>query len=321
MKRPWYALVLCLLLALPSAARADEVGILAVRAEGSLGADVESSIVDAVAVVLTASGALVWRPEAIEQERQRGRIPCADETCARDIFTTLGFDELVEIVVRVATDGSVREVVVSLIPPSGEPVTAARPVSNGDPADAAREATAAARERARGQRGQVEVRIEGEPRFASVVIDGQAVGMLPFDGMLDEGPHELVVSHQGYRPHSERIEVRAGMDPLTVRLVPVASGAEWAIPTGIAALVAGLGLVAVPIAGELTTGCTSRVAGECERATDLDLGAALGWGIAGGVLTVAGIVLVIVGATSGGGGEQVRARIGAGSLALEGTFR
>lgn len=114
---------------------------------------------------------------------------------------------------------------------------------------------------------------------------------------------------------------------------------DWALPVGGVLVGAGVLVAVLPGAiGAATTGCTEMGAAGCVRFDGLDVGAVVGWAIAGSVVAAAGVVLLVVGATSSGAtssgatssgagssgaeasGLEVRARVGLGGLSLEGSF-
>ncbi|HJL14530.1 MAG TPA: hypothetical protein RMH99_02670, partial [Sandaracinaceae bacterium LLY-WYZ-13_1] len=73
----WIALALSAVLH-PAAARADRVGLLPLRVQGGdPGEEVRLALRAAIGETLTAGGAEVHWPEAIEAAREAGRIPCA----------------------------------------------------------------------------------------------------------------------------------------------------------------------------------------------------------------------------------------------------
>lgn len=58
---------------------------------------------------------------------------------------------------------------------------------------------------------------------ATLLVDGEPVGALPWQGELEPGTHAVEVRADGYAPHREALEIAAGADPisLSVALIPV----------------------------------------------------------------------------------------------------
>ncbi len=57
--------------------------------------------------------------------------------------------------------------------------------------------------------------LEGQPRGATVEIDGQVVGALPWEGEVEPGEHELVISSEGYVSLRRTIVANAGVQEVT----------------------------------------------------------------------------------------------------------
>ncbi|MET0403111.1 MAG: PEGA domain-containing protein [Cystobacter sp.] len=57
------------------------------------------------------------------------------------------------------------------------------------------------------------VSVKADIAGARVLVDGEERGRTPVDGLLlSAGSHEIVVQHEGFRPESQRIAVRAGKE-------------------------------------------------------------------------------------------------------------
>ncbi len=61
------------------------------------------------------------------------------------------------------------------------------------------------------------LRISSDPADAIVRVDGEVVGSTPFEGQFAPGPHEVQVSKEGHRPHSEHVDL-AEADGTTLEL-------------------------------------------------------------------------------------------------------
>jgi hypothetical protein len=107
------------------------------------------------------------------------------------------------------------------------------------------------RELAPGESERVEVRLAGRParltvaanvQDAQVLLDGDAIGIVPFDAEIAPGRHEIVVQRDDFVPHRTVLEVASG-DTARVEAdleeEPTPIYARWWFWGGIAAVVAG----------------------------------------------------------------------------------
>ncbi len=108
------------------------------------------------------------------------------------------------------------------------------------------------------------VRVNANVRGASIYIDGQQVGRVPWEGDVDAGPHRLEVAADGMKTYGTRVDVERGqMTPVRVRLRP-APDRGGAIAT---LVIAGLFL-----GGGITTGVlASDLQGQLEQDRDAGL--------------------------------------------------
>lgn len=164
-------------------------------------------------------------------------------------------------------------------------------------------------------------------------LDGAEIGTIPTTVRAGAGTHRLRVYLEGHEAEERTVIIEA--DPLATTSIeitlrptdgvrpppPRGEGiGAWAIPVGVVGIVGGLGLIAVPIAGALDQGCIEHDGSVCVRTRYFVEDAGVAWGIAGGVLFVAGLGLVIAGAAGGSGAASVQARVGLGTIAVEGSF-
>lgn len=98
------------------------------------------------------------------------------------------------------------------------------------------------------------LRVDGDPRGAWLIVDGRAVGQLPYEGELEPGPRVIEVRADGYAGQKRRLAVEAGQTyPLDVALTPLPPPeaaaptpwyGHWWVWAGAAVVVAG-GLTAI----------------------------------------------------------------------------
>jgi len=264
-------------------------------------------------------------------ETQRACTPGTD--CMADVRSALGVDVLAGLILwgRAEARGEAHTVHATLLDGTGTRYLGTAEVVRGVPT-AVRDALRAAREAQRRGPGPF-LSIHGT-RGAIVELDGAGIGSIPLENVRTEpGEHELYVSLEGYEPQTLDVTVgddRSRTTSVEVELRPDGSDggtpstpdgiAAWAMPVGIAGIVAGLGIgVGVPVGGALSTGCAGMTETNCARSAELDVGAAVAWGVAGGALAIAGLTLVIVAATEEGG-PSANARLGPNGLTIEGSF-
>jgi hypothetical protein len=108
-----------------------------------------------------------------------------------------------------------------------------------------------------------EVTIRVEPRSAAFEVDGVSLGPGTWQGRLPAGSHVLSASERGYHPVAQRLELRAGGEPVdtTVRLTVDADDPRWPKPKGSLVTSAFGGVVVGPsLAGGYTSDCPDRCA-------------------------------------------------------------
>lgn len=198
-------------------------------------------------------------------------------------------------------------------------------VGEGSVEDAGRRAVAQLVAQARGETSS-DVRVSGTPVGAGVSIDGSAAGQVPTTVRLDNGPHRITVSQDGYRSETRNVTVN-GDTTLEFSLErasgdgeePGGGGARRGVGIALAAvgLASGVGQVVAHLA---LSGCEERVGDGCLD-KEVPLGLAIGWGVASAVLVGAGLVLWL-----GAGDDEPEATgvsrvgFGFGQLSLEGRF-
>jgi hypothetical protein len=142
--------------------------------------------------------------------------------------------------------------------------------------------------------------VNGQPRGASVYIDGQEFGHLPIHRRrLAKGTHRVVVRSDGYTTHNDSIDIPDRIDheeKLDVKLTPLASRArrrhpvDWVIGSVMMAgglLYAGSGVRDYMKDGE----CQEKSGGQCVAYHDKTLISDLKLGLGGGAALLGGAYL------------------------------
>lgn len=327
-------LIAAMALGAPGLARAETAALL--PASGGHPAIPESTRTQIRTAIVEALRAEEWTvlEPAVTTERLGAELAtCAARDCAVQALDALEVDVVVGVTIW-GTDAhpdQPEQVVVQL---TG--VDAVTYEGTGGVSESATSAARAALREALGRRSL------GAGPFLSVAgtagavceLDGAEIGTIPTTVRASAGTHRLRVHLEGHEPEERTVIIEADAlattsIEITLRTTdderpppPRSAGiASWAIPVGVVGLVGGLGLIAVPIVGALNTGCAEHdgTTGACVVSRVFDEGAGAAWGIAGGVLFVAGLGLVIAGAADSGGGS-VQARVGFGTMTVEGTF-
>ena len=94
------------------------------------------------------------------------------------------------------------------------------------------------------------IRVVGNVPAAKVLVDGEEVGEVPYEGDVEAGPHTVTVRYDGMKDWEETVDVQRGqLTPIRVRLRPaVARGGAWATAAFAVLFVAG-GVVTRVMAG------------------------------------------------------------------------
>ena len=231
---------------------------------------------------------------------------CPHATCLTTVLRAQAVDVGAVVAVWARAGQEVPyEASVTLLDQEGQEYAARFRIEEGDVAQAARQALAAALASFRGE-GRVFVRIGGTPLGAGVTVDGRPVGRLPVEIEVEAGEHVLTISQQGYR--SERRTFLAQTEPdgsasrLSITLErttaesPSSSGRMRRIWGGLllgagSALSVGALTFAMLFSGE----CKDMQDGSCQETWDLEVGSLLGWAGAGLALAVGGLALTIMG--------------------------
>lgn len=154
------------------------------------------------------------------------------------------------------------------------------------------------------------VRVTGAPEGATVTVDREPVGRLPFDVTLAPGLHYFVVTAPGYYRELRDVEVAPSADPLEVRFdltldpaqQPRGANAPMIVGGSVLALggVAGIVLAIVGALGDRRCSARCDEAGGRHVVERPAVDSIVAWSVAGGISLVVGAVLIGFGATAGG---------------------
>jgi len=291
----WGALLAAALLCLGGGvARAEgRVAVVGLVFEGEVSTGVRAELSERLGRGLTAAG---WRlAPAADLRRALGghQGPCVEEACWRRVAKALGCRYAVGGVVK----GEARRYDIKLwIGDSVSGAVAARVDErcNICALHAAAEkmeliASALAERLAAAERAPAHLAVVTDPPGATVLVDGTEVGSAPRELELAAGRHLVVVRRAGYVATERSITMVAGaQERLALRLLQLpgtpspARVVGWvSLGTGVAALAAGIALIAVdgqsvdcPAAGEPKLGLCLQRATMAEGAVLTGLGAA-----------------------------------------------
>ena len=315
-----------LALAAPSVAAGQSVVVLPrVLGDGHIAEDARARAVEAVTAALAAEGLQVRDAEIPAELEGCGDGPCVVELLrAADVDLAAG----ITLWASAETPLAIGELVVGLVNPDGHSFEGSARPDGADLSHAAAEAVHQARARLILGPGPF-LLVDGEPFGASVFIDDEHVGGVPWNGRVEPGQHEVRVERRGYAAQTHTVQIPddvTASERLQVELVPIGGGgsgggiAGWAIPVGVGAIVAGVGVGAgVPAISAATTGCADADA-DCVTSNQLAIEPTVAWAVVGGVVAIGGLTLVIVAASEGSAEASVRARVGPTHLSFEGSF-
>ncbi len=235
---------------------------------------------------------------------------CADLECGLAFLTTGAADIAVHLELFGA-GGVCEGVQVTVIVAEGRRYTGATEVgSDGVPA-ATRVALTQAVARMRGT-ALPSLHVEGTPVGASITLDGEPWGALPHGAETEPGQHVVEVSAAGHA--SERREVTLlGEDVrLDVALTPSPSSDTTPLwVAGIGTLALGVAAILVGTVGfAMGESCTDATCTSIERP---DVVGSAAWLASGGALTIGGVVMIGIAASSSGSTSEQRARLTLGA--------
>lgn len=317
------------LLALPTSALAQAQTIVLlpqVNGDAHITPETRERAVAAITRALEAEG-LTVRTEVPEALRECGRGPCIAQLLEA---TDSELAARVTIWAREGQSTEAGELVVGLVTPEEHSFEGSARVE-GDAIDAAAiDAVHQANARFIVGPGPF-LLVHGEPFGATVHVDGEMAGGLPWNGRVEPGQHEVRVEREGFVSQTHTVQVPddiTAREELEVELVRVGAATGSADPTPHivgSALLGGVGI------GFLVAGITTFAVGSCDApltddrcgvGSPSDEGLGLAFVIIGGVAIAGAVTWLAIGLSSseGDGGGQVEAGIGPGSLHLRGTF-
>jgi hypothetical protein len=170
--------------------------------------------------------------------------------------------------------------------------------------------------------------VESSPPGATVLVDGEIVGVTPFEGAVPLGTHRMRVEKPGYVTRKHELVAVAGMhERISVDLQAVPEREDrlrpWGWPlfgVGIATVATGVALLVIderPIERKCN-GDNVDADGDCRLLYDTMAGG-IAATVAGGVLTAVGVALVVVAKRRKKQG-RARAMLGPSGAALEVRF-
>ncbi len=259
---------------------------------------------------------------------------CSVDTpsCRESLLSGSDASRLARLAIWPATESrSEGRVILELAPPVGQGISVRETYANDDELPGAIERAvirsmaefAAVRERTR-------VRIEGAPEGASVWVDGQPAGNVPFETQLARGEHRIRVMHQGYQSFSEavmvgdepvslNVELEEGEDEAAQELVRApgdgeSSGSGRSIAGGVLIGAGAATIVGVTVGTLLATSD----GGPDGYPRDINVGPFAAYLGVGAALAAVGVVLLVTGGDDGEPSTSLR--IGPTGATVSGTF-
>jgi len=260
----------CLLIAPASAQDAPTVAIMAVG--GTIGLEAAAWIEahEAIEARLREAGFRV------DDSGLPRRDDCTSVECLRQERASRDVDVLVTLTIFAAEggDGAAGSVVVAMIDADGRYVGDEDVDGRVIGVVAALALASARSDRERGP--EPWVRVSGRPTGAIVRIDGREVGVVPFEGLVAAGEHNLEVSLGGYETFSRRFTARNGStEAIDVALTGnSASGGDRGGDIALlsiagVALAGGIGMFVHALAFDLTEGSCADAGSPCRSGYDV----------------------------------------------------
>lgn len=279
--------------------------------------DVSEPILEAITLAVVET---IGHAGASVKDGTRSR-PCPDSTCVADRLRAAA--ATLAVVTTVEARGPDRHIIVRLHDGKGAEVSVAEATCElcglSEAANVAADvATIAWRRAQRRTLGPAHLEVRGMPVGALVEIDGEPVGLLPYDGELPPGSHEVTVSRRGYFQRSKTVAVADGdteaVDLSLVAIPPQAHRrARRLRVAGLSSL--GGGLLLGGVGAALFVGDGREYRGECSGAdVDADGDCRQRWNTMPGAITTTsfGAAALITGAVllglGGRADREVRTR-------------
>jgi hypothetical protein len=312
------ALLTLALLCVPSLASAQTVVVFPVGGDATLAAAHSAEVLSRVQSSLEDSGMTVLVGDDLARAATDAHAaPCSDPSCAPALLPALHAS--LGVGVALWSRNGLVQVSVVLTDEHGTLVSADADGAEGVIDQATQGALSQARARWATREGSP-VRVVGSPEGASITIDHDPVGSIPYEGHLSPGTHQFVVSADGHRTERRSVEIPASANPIDVRfgLTPGSDeevrhddhatrepddGRPLVIGTGIGVMAAGVGLLVPGIVNVATaaercvSGCDGDPAMRVVSVPHTDGG--FGLAVTGVIVLAIGAVLLIVGASAG----------------------
>jgi len=231
---------------------------------------------------------------------------CADLECGLAFLSTGAADIAVHLELFGA-GGVCEGVQVTVVVAEGRRYTGATEVgADGVPA-ATRIALTQAAARMRGT-ALPSLSVEGTPEGASITLDGQPWGAVPHSAETEPGQHVVEVSALGHAPERREVTLLGEDVRLDIALTANPSSDSTALwVAGIGTLALGVAAILVGTVGfAMGESCTDATCTSIERP---DVGGSAAWLASGGALTIGGVVMLGIAASSGAGTSEQRARL------------
>ena len=243
-----------------------KAGVLPLSVEGKLPPNGPESLAGGVQQGLSAAGAAVLAPRELEQAAGKGVAACADPTCFHDAAAKAELTHLVRP--SVTFKGSDYALAIDLVDgASGDVLYTASDTCELCGLTEAVEMMAALAgtlpERMSVAAGVAGLAVSSDPPGATVLVDGDAVGVTPLQLELEAGEHQVIVSLEGYFDRESLVRLEAGgsdslgivLDPTGPRKGDKGRSGTWgrirpvlpwvSLGVGVAALGSGIALIAI----------------------------------------------------------------------------
>lgn len=310
------AVVVLMAVGVASPARAQTAVLFPVGGDAALASAHGAEVVERVTRDLEESSFTVLAGDALDAAMTAAHADaCGDPSCAGPMLTSLSAD--LGVGVALWRRNGLVQVSVVLVDPHGVQVSADADGAEGVISQATQGALSQARARW-ATRGGSPVRVVGTPDGATITVDRTPWGTLPHEGALAPGTHHFVVSADGHVTERRDVEIAAASETLELTF-ELAAGADDGAGTtphsggpdvgliatgavvaavGAGVLVTGLANVAAP--AHCVSGCSGPPADRTIYLPNTPVDVALA--VVGGAALIAGVVMVIVGVSSGSNG-------------------
>ena len=165
---------------------------------------------------LDRAGLTIIAPEAVAAAADDPA--CRGGPCMEPLASKLAASHV--IVVDVAANGRDYEITFKLLTAQGEEVVATTETCDicglNEVADIVANRAASVSKKLVALEAPALLRVDTEPKGATVLLDGEAIGITPFEGSVPTGEHEVSVEKRGFIGRSQKI---VAVDGMTARYV------------------------------------------------------------------------------------------------------